>query len=296
MMQNSFLAKCPQGWMAVLMSVAALFPGTALADASTSLALANSDRGNVAPCSGPSVGPALGALERMRMSQQSDGVSGPSCDAGDESDAVQARRFLGAFGGARPAPRAGGGMDSVAVPVSRTAFDARWQRVRAGALAGGVQASLSDAGVTRGIGGEQMLTRVNRWVNQNIAYQSDDRLYGQKDYWATASETLAKKSGDCEDFAILKMHMLRAAGMEPSKMRLMLLRDLAANADHAFLVVSTDGGDMILDNLTDRVYRADEARAVRPILSFSEDRRWVHALRSDAAVQTVQVALASAGQ
>lgn len=302
MMHIGFWAKCPQGWMAALISVAALFPTTAWADAPSVSPLGGPVVANASACADGALArlpsSLASSLERARMAQ-SGGQSDPSsCDVESQSDAAQARRFLEAFGGARPAQRAAGsgGMDSVAVPVSRTAFDARWQRVRAAGSAGGMQSQLTNAGVTRAMAAEQMLARVNRWVNQNIAYQSDDRLYGQRDYWATASETLARKSGDCEDFAILKMHMLRAAGVEPSKMRLMLLRDLAANADHAFLVVSTPAGDMVLDNLSDRVYFAHEARDVRPILSFSEDRRWVHAMRGDDAAQAPQVAMAVAGR
>lgn len=304
-MHISFWAKCPQGWVAALISVAALFPTTVWADAPSVSPLVKQAVANDFACADGALARLpnalasglASALERARMAQRDGRSDPPSCDAELQSNAAQAGRFLEAFGGVRPVPKASGrgGMDSVAVPISRTAFDARWQRVRASASAGGMQSSLMNAGVTRDMAPEQILARVNRWVNQNIAYQPDDRLYGQRDYWATASETLAKKSGDCEDFAILKMHMLRAAGVHPSDMRLMLLRDLATNADHAFLVVSTPVGDMVLDNLSDHVYLAHEASDVRPILSFSESRRWVHAMRGDDAAPALQVAMVVSG-
>src|SRR3546814_15418554 len=75
------------------------------------------------------------------------------------------------------------------------------------------------------------------------------------------------------------MQMLRAAGIDAERMKLVLLRDLAANADHAFLLVHTDAGKLVLDNVTDRLTDGSRPNAVRPVLSFSGNRRWVHAYR-----------------
>src|SRR3546814_9490154 len=108
-----------------------------------------------------------------------------------------------------------------------------------------------------------LLARVNQWVNREIAYIGDDRNYRQRDYWATAEQTIARGKGDCEDFAILKMQMLRAAGIDAERMKLVLLRDLAANADHAFLLVHTDAGKLVLDNVTDRLTDGSRPNAVR---------------------------------
>lgn len=166
-----------------------------------------------------------------------------------------------------------------AIPVRRTRFDARWDRVRAAAPAGLMQSRLRRANASPGLGERELLARVNQWVNREIAYVGDDRNYRQRDYWATAEQTIARGKGDCEDFAILKMQMLRAAGVDAERMKLVLLRDLAANADHAFLLVETDAGKLVLDNVTDRLYDGSQANAVRPVLSFSGNRRWVHAYR-----------------
>ncbi|HET6525353.1 transglutaminase-like cysteine peptidase [Sphingopyxis sp.] len=166
-----------------------------------------------------------------------------------------------------------------AIPVKRTRFDARWNRVRAAAPAGLMQAKLRRANAAPGLSEPELLARVNQWVNREIAYVGDDRNYRQRDFWATAEQTIARGKGDCEDFAILKMQMLRAAGIDPERMKLVLLRDLAANADHAFLLVETDAGKLVLDNVTDRLYDGSRANAVRPVLSFSGNRRWVHAYR-----------------
>lgn len=166
-----------------------------------------------------------------------------------------------------------------AIPVKRTRFDDRWDRVRRAAPAGLMQGKLRSANASPGLAEPDLLARVNQWVNREIAYVNDDRNYRQRDFWATAEQTIARGKGDCEDFAILKMQMLRAAGIDADRMKLVLLRDLAANADHAFLLVQTDAGKLVLDNVTDRLYDGSRANAVRPVLSFSENRRWVHAYR-----------------
>lgn len=166
-----------------------------------------------------------------------------------------------------------------AIPVKRTRFDDRWDRVRRAAPAGLMQAQLRRANVSEGLSERELLARVNQWVNQQIAYVNDDRNYRQSDFWATAEQTIARGSGDCEDYAILKMHLLRAAGVDADRMKLVLLRDLAANSDHAFLLVQTADGKVVLDNMTDRVYDGSHPNSVRPVLSFSENRRWVHAYR-----------------
>lgn len=166
-----------------------------------------------------------------------------------------------------------------AIPVKRTRYDDRWDRVRHAAPAALMQAQLRRANAAPGLSERDMLARVNQWVNREIAYVNDDRNYSQRDFWATAEQTIARGSGDCEDFAILKMQLLRAAGVDPDRMKLVLLRDLAANADHAFLLVQTDQGKVVLDNMTDRLYDGSQPNSVRPVLSFSENRRWVHAYR-----------------
>lgn len=166
-----------------------------------------------------------------------------------------------------------------AIPVKRTRFDSRWDHVRRAAPAGLMQSKLRSANASPGLAEQDLLARVNQWVNREIAYVNDDRNYRQRDFWATAEQTIARGKGDCEDFAILKMQMLRAAGVDADRMKLVLLRDLAANADHAFLLVQTDAGKLVLDNVTDRLYDGSQSNAVRPVLSFSENRRWVHAYR-----------------
>lgn len=123
---------------------------------------------------------------------------------------------------------------------------------------------------------EAKLGAVNRWVNDRIAYTEDRELFGRADHWAGPRQTLALGKGDCEDYALLKMHLLAAAGIPRKDMYLTIARDLVRRSDHAVLVVRTDSGFLMLDNATDRVLDAGSAFDYRPVLSFSEDKSWLH--------------------
>ena len=61
-----------------------------------------------------------------------------------------------------------------------------------------MRAELRKAGVTAGIDERDLLQRVNQGVNRTLAYVEDERNYGQRDFWATAGETLARGRGDRE--------------------------------------------------------------------------------------------------
>lgn len=162
--------------------------------------------------------------------------------------------------------------------LGRTAFDAQWQRAYSSPPIADLTDPLRSAGIKEGLSYQAILSAINIWVNRSVAYKTDNALYNQRDYWATATETLDKRAGDCEDYAILKLQLLHAAGIDKDMMRLVLSRDLAGNRDHAFLVVATPNGDVVLDNTTDRIYPANQAHSIRPILTFKGDQRWTHAV------------------
>ena len=56
------------------------------------------------------------------------------------------------------------------------------------------------------------INKMRLWVFSNIKQDSDQALHGVSDYWQTPTETLSLKAGDCEDFAILMVSMMRAYG------------------------------------------------------------------------------------
>jgi predicted transglutaminase-like cysteine proteinase len=86
------------------------------------------------------------------------------------------------------------------------------------------------------------LESVNSLVNKMIRPVSDIELYGQREYW-----TYPVMEGDCEDYVLLKRRMLIARGWPVSALLITVVRDEDGEG-HAVLTVTTDRGDLILDN------------------------------------------------
>ncbi len=170
-----------------------------------------------------------------------------------------------------------GGEDFLAskrLPVSRTAFDAQWQRVSRGRLPNALTAALARS-MTPG-DSTANLAAVNAWANAHIRYVDDQALYGKADYWADAQSTLRRGAGDCEDIAIAKLQLLVALGVPRGDIYLTIARDLTRHADHAVLVVKQDGKHWLLDNATNQLLDARESYDYRPILSYSSAGKWLH--------------------
>jgi predicted transglutaminase-like cysteine proteinase len=87
------------------------------------------------------------------------------------------------------------------------------------------------------------LDEVNRSVNRAISPETDIEHYGIEDYW-----TIPKDGrGDCEDYALLKRHLLVAMGWPTSELLMTAVR-LDNGEGHAVLTARTPAGDLILDN------------------------------------------------
>lgn len=172
-----------------------------------------------------------------------------------------------------PARSTGAFLGSERIAIQRTRYDAEWQRVSARGLS---QRDLSHAIGTVPQDRDALLARVNRWVNRKIDYRDDRQSSGMRDYWADAATTLRRGSGDCEDFAILKMQMLAAAGIDRDDMMLTLARDTLRQVDHAVLLVRNGAGWSMLDLQSDRVVPAAGDYGYRAVISFSGGDRWLH--------------------
>lgn len=232
------------------------------------------------------------ALERMRQQQSGQGAVETGVPASTSLAPAAARSgFTGAAGcqslampviqphmvGAGITQHALGSDDFLAskrLPVRHTSFDAEWNRVRSQGLSRSTVANL--ARFAPGPANLSTLAAVNSWANTRIRYVEDRDLYGQADYWASASLTLSRRAGDCEDIAIAKMQLLAALGVPRSDMYLTVARDLVRNADHALLVVKLGGKYWLLDNSTNELLDASRSYDYRPIMSFSQSHKWLH--------------------
>ena len=205
-----------------------------------------------------------------------------------------------------------GPFGSVLIPFSNVRDTRRWQPISleianralekclpiedCPALARKLAASISAA---RGLSFSARLDAINLAVNRLISYESDFSGYKAIDHWAGPAETLARGRGDCEDFAILKMAALRAAGVPVKSMSLVVLLDRRRGLFHAVLLVSTDQGRFVLDNLRQAVLRDTDLPDYQPLFSLSESRAWIHGIvqgqRLAALSQPIDLASAAPG-
>ncbi|MGE3147664.1 MAG: transglutaminase-like cysteine peptidase [Pseudorhodoplanes sp.] len=106
--------------------------------------------------------------------------------------------------------------------------------------------AMADAAAERE--GRARIGEINRAVNLAIRPMSDIAQHGTPDVWTSPLKTLSTGLGDCEDYAILKFAILRAAGIAEDDLRLVIVHELHAPADHAILSVRLNGRWLILDN------------------------------------------------
>lgn len=180
---------------------------------------------------------------------------------------------------------------SVALAIGFTPLQRRWAKVEQKPIGPAAETFVN---TISGLGQIEQLDAVNRFVNARVEFTNDDRQFGSADLWLAAGETLRRGRGDCEDFAIAKLQMLRHAGFAEKDLYLVILRDLRRRADHAVLVVRADGRLLVLDNGTNRIVDSDSIPDYRPILTFSGNRSWTHGYRREpnASVQYAQTNVA----
>ncbi len=124
----------------------------------------------------------------------------------------------------------------------------------------------------------EQVSKINRFVNQ-WRYRSDTVNHGQSDYWATPLEFLSR-SGDCEDYAIVKYVSLRQLGVPARRLRLVVVQDELRQLAHAVLAVYLDDTALILDNLTNAVLPHERVAHYAPYYSVNESARWAHVASS----------------
>jgi predicted transglutaminase-like cysteine proteinase len=118
------------------------------------------------------------------------------------------------------------------------------------------------------------LHAVNAYMNK-AHYIVDPINWGVRDYWATPGQFFAK-FGDCEDYAIAKYLTLKRLGIDPKRMRIVVVQDMNLRVAHAILAIYTGDGIIILDNQIKSTVQANVIRHYRPIFSINEEAWWLH--------------------
>ena len=98
------------------------------------------------------------------------------------------------------------------------------------------------------------IMEVNDAVNGSVRPRTDLELFGESERW-----TYPNGEGDCEDYALLKRRLLHERGF-PLGALLMTVAHDESGGGHAVLIVVTDRGDFVLDNVEKRVLPWSEAR------------------------------------
>lgn len=181
---------------------------------------------------------------------------------------------------------------SVALPIATLPATRQWLSVSATDFTAQYGARCHTAACTTGVGAllakaarmaaseptYDGLSLVNNSVNTLIRYRAD-----RDDHWATPVETAARGTGDCEDFAIAKMWLLRSIGYTPDELQLVVLKDTSTGAFHAVLAVHVGGRRYILDNMSSTVRTDAMLKNYVPIESFSGSKSFIHGFARDAA-------------
>ena len=173
---------------------------------------------------------------------------------------------------------------SVALRVTHTPLDARWRQAENARL-GGEPARYAQS--LRELAPLERLGAINRYVNRRVHFVSDEQQFGRPDVWSAADRTLRTGRGDCEDYAIAKLQMLRTAGISDRDLYLVILRDLVRREDHAVLVVRAAGRMLLLDNGTDQLLDSAEVSDYRPVLTFASYGEWTHGYRVSRPTMTI---------
>lgn len=122
----------------------------------------------------------------------------------------------------------------------------------------------------------QKLIQVNQFFNE-VSYQSDQALWGKKDYWATPIELLAHDAGDCEDYVIAKYFTLKALGIPESKLYFNYVKYIPDDQAHMVLTYfkTPTSIPLVLDNINKKIWPASKRTDLKPIYSFNGDGLWL---------------------
>lgn len=95
----------------------------------------------------------------------------------------------------------------------------------------------------------ERLVCINNFFNQ-VPYQSDQKVWGENDYWATPIEMLGMGKADCEDYAIAKFFTLIEMGIPEDKLFLTYAMSNSTRNKHVVLAYYENERSipLILDN------------------------------------------------
>src|SRR5262245_34817879 len=100
---------------------------------------------------------------------------------------------------------------------------------------------------------KHMLEAVNTAFNQSITPEEDRVHYGVHEYWTIPTDGY----GDCDDYVLAKRNALIELGIPVSALRIAIVFT-PRFVRHSVLIVATDHGNYVLDNLRDDIVTWDK--------------------------------------
>ncbi|MFN4169161.1 MAG: transglutaminase-like cysteine peptidase [Pannonibacter phragmitetus] len=107
------------------------------------------------------------------------------------------------------------------------------------------------------------IERVNISVNRSMKWRQDEG-----DLWK-----IGGAAGDCEDFALTKRSRLIRMGIPAGALRMAVVKTRQGES-HAVLVVRTNKGDLVLDNLKDQVVTREQSSYRWIGIASSDPLKW----------------------
>ena len=125
----------------------------------------------------------------------------------------------------------------------------------------------------------QQLAGVNDYFNKHVRQDTDRRVWGRGNYWATPGETLGMGRGDSENLAIAKYFSLTALGVPAERLRLTYTRPSSGGAKASPGMVlayypAPNADPLILSPNMPAVKPASERPDLKPVYSFNSLGVW----------------------
>lgn len=147
---------------------------------------------------------------------------------------------------------------------------------------------------TQSLSDRDKVAAVQDFFAHVMLFDSDEKVWGQREYWATPAEFMRRGRGDCEDFAIAKYVSLRMLGIPSNGLRLMYVHaQVGAGKPVAHMVLGffgdQSGEPLILDNMVDSVRPLSARADLSVVYSFNTRNLWIGEAREPSASATGRI-------
>lgn len=165
---------------------------------------------------------------------------------------------------------------TVAVPFGTTPVSARWTRIMTAPVNAASLARFTAA--AQSYSSQQKVQFVQAAINRAVRSRTGGGPCGTDDgYWAAATETLARGTGDCIDIAIAKVEALRQLGFSSADLYLVTGRVFSGRLE-AGLLVRIGSQFWMLDAHSDQIVEADRMTSFSPIVTYGTGMTWAHGI------------------